>query len=152
MKKVRAKDSIFCYLTLLIFIGCGLKGNPVALIVRPDYQQSVKNLVAVSSNDGIVLKWDFYDKSGLINNINIERSEVGSSGNECKDCPRTFEQIDQIAVQKSMKEDNKAETFSFTDKKVEQGKTYNYRLTLCDDGGLCQKASGAEATLNEKKI
>ena len=40
----------------------------------------------------------FYDKNGLINSIIIEKSEVGSAGNECKDCPRTFERIGQIPV------------------------------------------------------
>ena len=153
MKKAQVKYSIFyCLILSLLITGCGLKGNPVALSASPDYQQIVKNLVAVSLDDGIVLKWDFYDKSGLINSINIEKSEVGSAGNECKDCPRTFERIGQIPVKEPVPEDKKNKTFNFTDKKVERGKTYNYRLMLCDDGGLCREASGAEANFNGEKI
>src|SRR5208283_1320637 len=94
LKKVQVKYRIPYYCIVLVFImGCGLKSNPVSLNANPDYQQTVKNLIAVSADDSITLKWDFYDKSGLINNINIEKSEVGSAGNECKDCPRTFERI-----------------------------------------------------------
>lgn len=153
MKKAQVKYRIFYYCTLLIFVmGCGLKGNPVILSASPDYQQIVKNLVAVSADDGIVLKWDFYDKSGLISSINIEKSEVGSDGNECKDCPRTFERIGQITVKEPVPEDKRNKTFNFTDKKIERGKTYNYRLMLCDDGGLCREASGAETNFNGKKM
>ena len=153
MKKAQVKYRIYYYWILFIFImGCGLKGNPVILSTSPDYQQIVKNLVAVSSDDGIALKWDFYDKSGLINSINIEKSEVGSAGNECKDCPRTFERIGRITVKEPVPEDKKIKTFNFTDKKVERGKTYNYHLMLCDDGGLCREASGAVANFNGKKI
>jgi hypothetical protein len=133
-------------------MGCGLKSNPVSLNANPDYQQTVKNLIAVSADDSITLKWDFYDKSGLINNINIEKSEVGSAGNECKDCPRTFGRIGQIPVKESVPEGKKIKTFYFTDNKVEQGKTYNYRLMLCDDGGLCREASRVEANFNGGKI
>ncbi len=153
MKKVQVKYRIFYYLILLIFIvACGLKANPVSLSAGPDYQQIVKNLAAVSADDGITLKWDFYDKSGLINYINIEKSEVGSAGNDCKDCPRTFERIGQIPVTEPVTEDKKIKTFNFTDKKVELGKIYNYRLMLCDDGGLCREASGVEANFKGKKI
>jgi len=153
LKKAQVKYRISYYSILLVLImGCGLKGNPVVLDVSPDYKQIVKNLVAVSADDGIALKWDFYDKSGLINSINIEKSEVGSAGNECKDCPRTFERISQIPVQEPVTVDKKIKTFNFTDKKIERGKTYNYRLMLCDDGGLCREASGAEATFNGGKI
>ncbi len=88
----------------------------------------------------------------MINNISIEKSEVGSAGNECKDCPRTFERIGQYLSRRSVPEDKKIKTFNFTDNKVERGKTYNYRLMLCDDGGLCREASGVEVNFNGKKI
>jgi len=153
LKRTQVKYRIYYYLILLIFIvGCGLKGNPVVLSVSPDYQQIVKNLAAVSADEGIVLKWDFFDKSELINSINIEKSEVGSAGNECKDCPRTFELIGRIFVREPVPENKKMKIFNFTDKKVERGKTYNYRLMLCDDGGLCREASGAEVNFNGEKI
>ncbi len=153
MKIVQVKYRIYYCCILLVFImGCGLKSNPVSLSANPDYQQTVKNLIAVSADNSITLKWDFYDKSGLINYIIIEKSEVGSAGNECKDCPRKYASIGQIPVKGPVPEDKKNKTFTFTDNKVERGKTYNYRLMLCDDGGLCREASGTEANFNGEKI
>ena len=63
-----------------------------------------KNMKAVSSGNAVILKWDFYDKDSKINHIAIEKSEVGSAGNECKDCPRTFERVGQVPV-KGLDED-----------------------------------------------
>ncbi len=68
--------------------------------------QIVQNMKAVSSDDAVILKWNFYDKDAKINYIAIEKSEVGSAGNECKDCPRTFERIGQVPI-KGIRPENK---------------------------------------------
>jgi predicted small lipoprotein YifL len=143
LKKVPVKYSIFaCLMTVIIFTGCGLKGNPVSLSTASDHRQSVQNVKAVSSGDAVILKWDYYDKDVKINYIAIERSEVGSAGNECKDCPRTFGRVGLVPIKRT--ENKESNTFSFTDKKVVQGKIYNYRLMLCDDSGVCLEGSAAE--------
>ena len=145
MKIVPVKYSIFaCLMTLIIFTGCGLKGNPVSLSAVSEQRSIVQNMKAVSSDDVVILKWDFYDKDAKISYINIEKSEVGSAGNECKDCPRTFERLDQVPLQGITPENKESHTLSFTDKKVVHGKTYNYRLMLCDDSGICLEGSAAE--------
>ena len=145
MKKVPVRYSIiFCLLTLIIFTGCGLKGNPVSLSADSDHRQIVQNMKAVSSGNAIILKWDFYNKDEKINYIAIERSEVGSAGNECKDCPRTFERVGLVVVKEIRLENKESNILSFTDKQVVQGKIYNYRLMLCDDSGVCLEGSAAE--------
>lgn len=145
MKRVPVKYSIFVYLmTLILFTGCGLKGNPVALSTVPDHHQIIQNMKAVSSGDAVILKWDFYDKDVKINYIAIDRSEVGSAGNECKDCPRTFERIGQVPIKRIKQENKESNAISFTDKKVVRGKMYNYRLMLCDDSGMCVDGSTTE--------
>ena len=145
MKRVPVKYNIFaCLITLIIFTGCGLKGNPVSLSAVSDHRQIVQNLKAVSSDDAVILKWNFYDKDAKIRYIDIEKSEVGSAGNECKDCPRTFERLGQVPIKGIRLENKESNIFSFTDKKVAKGKTYNYRLMLCDDSGLCLEGSAAE--------
>ena len=145
MKKVPVKCNIFiCLMTLILFTGCGLKGNPVALLTLPDHHQIIQNMKADTSDDAVILKWDFYDKDVKIYYIAIERSEVGSAGNECKGCPRTFERIGQVPI-KGIRPDNKeSHNVGFTDQKVVKGKTYNYRLMLCDDSGVCLEGSSAE--------
>jgi hypothetical protein len=129
---------------LILFTGCGLKGNPVSFSALSDHQQIVKKMKAVCIDDAVILKWDFYDKDVKINYIAIERSEAGSAGNECKDCPRTFERIGQLPVKVIKPENKESNILSFTDKKVVKGKTYNYRLMLCDDSGVCLEGAATE--------
>jgi len=117
--------------------------------LMPDHEQIVRNMEAVSSGNAVILKWDFYDKDSKVTNIAIEKSEVGSAGNECKDCPRTFKRVGQVPVgpAKPLSENGQKKaynSFSFKDKEVEQGKTYNYRLMLCDDYNVCLKSSATE--------
>ena len=145
MKRVAVKYSIFvCLLTLILFTGCGLKGNPVSLSAVSDHRQIVQNMKAVSSGDAVILKWDFYDKYVKVSYIAIEKSEVGSAGNECKNCPRTFEHVGLVPIKGMRPENKESNTLSFTDKKVVQGKIYNYRLMLCDDSGICLEGPTTE--------
>lgn len=145
MKRVPVKYSFFaCLMTLILFTGCGLKGNPVSLSAVSDHRQVVQNMKAVSSDDAVILKWDFYDKDTKINYIAIERSEVGSAGNECKDCPRTFGRVGLVPLKGVMPENKKSNILSFTDKKVIKGNIYNYRLMICDDSGLCLESAATE--------
>lgn len=73
--------------------------------------------------------------------MNIERSQLGGAGNACKDCPRTFERIGQLPVLKARSE---KDDYKYTDSIVEKGKTYSYRLKLCDDAGNCRESQTAE--------
>jgi hypothetical protein len=144
LKKASAKISISVCLMLILFTGCGIKGNPVILSNVPDYGLIVKDFMADFLNNEVTLKWDFYNRDNKIDHIVIEKSEVGSAGNECKDCPRTFERIGQMPV-KDVVEKNKR--FSFADKKVIHGKTYDYRLMLCDDSNICYEGSTIEINI-----
>jgi len=145
LKRVAVKYSIFvCLMTLILFTGCGLKGNPVALSTVQDYRQIVQNMKAVSSGKAVILTWNFFNKDEKINYIAIEKSEFGSAGNECKDCPRTFERVGLVPIKGIRPENKELNTLSFTDKKVVQGKIYNYRLMLCDDSGICLEGSTTE--------
>jgi len=135
---------IACLVLLFVITGCGLKANPVKMQSITDYQLIVKDMQAVSADEAVILKWNLQDPDGKINYINIEKSEVGSAGNECKDCPRTFERISQMQIKGIILDKKVSSALSYTDKKVVKGKIYNYRLILCDDAGVCQGASAAE--------
>jgi hypothetical protein len=129
---------------LVVISGCGLKANPEAMRSMPDYRLIVKDMQAISSDEAVILKWNFQDMDGKINYINIEKSEVGSAGNECKDCPRTFERISQMQIKEVILDNKVSSAMSYTDKKVAKGKIYNYRLILCEDAGICLEATAAE--------
>ena len=145
MKRTQREDSLFVCLVLLVVIsGCGLKSNPVSIQSIVDYRLILKDMQAIPADDAVILKWNFQDADGKISYINIEKSEVGIAGNECKDCPRTFERISQMQIKGVILDNKVSSALNYTDKKVVKGKIYNYRLMLCDDAGVCQEASAAE--------
>ncbi len=145
MKITHRKSSlIVCLVLFFVISGCGLKANPISIKSITDYRLIVKDMQAIMSDDAVILKWNFHDTYGKINYINIEKSEVGSAGNECKDCPRIFERISQMQIKGIMLDNKVPRALSYNDKKVIKGKIYNYRLILCDDEGVCQEASAAE--------
>ena len=145
MKITQRKSSLFVCLALVVVIsGCGLKANPVPIKSIIDYRLIVKDMQAMPSDEAVILKWNFQDISGKIKYINIEKSEVGSAGNECKDCPRTFESISQIKIKENILDNKVSNALSYTDKKVVKGKIYNYRLSLCDDADICLETSAVE--------
>ena len=144
MKNIPAKNSLLIAVLLIILTGCGLKGNPAPYPVTPDRKPVINNMETLSTGDTVLLKWNFQDKNGLINHIGIERSEVGTPGNECKNCPRTYTRIGQISVKAGMTADKEQRALSFTDTNVTKVKIYNYRLMLCEENGNCSEASTAE--------
>jgi len=144
LKKNQARNSFLIILLLCVFTGCGFKGNPVSYPVMPDKKPVIQNLEAISREEGVVLNWNFRDKNGLIAYIGIERSEVGSAGNECKGCPVTYTRIGQINVKASMPADKEQRTLSFTDTNAIKEKIYIYRLMLCEENGNCSESSTAE--------
>jgi hypothetical protein len=144
LRKFPAKNSFSIVALLFILTGCGLKGNPVLYPVMPDTIPVIENMEALSMGDDVVLKWNFRDKKGLISYIKIERSEIGTIGNECKDCPRTFTGIGQITVKEGKSTDKEQRGLSFTDAKAIKGNIYNYRLMLCEENGNCSESATAE--------
>lgn len=145
MKKTQRKSSVVACLAVLFVIGgCGLKANPAPVQHIIDYRMIVKDMQAIPSDGAVTLKWNFHDADEIINYISIERSEAGTAGNECKNCPRTFERINQMQIKGAVPDNKAPGTLSYSDKNVVKGKNYNYRLILCGDAGVCQEASAVE--------
>jgi hypothetical protein len=143
LKRISVKFSICaCLIIIANFTGCGVKGNPVVLNKDPVDAMIIRNFKAASSNSAVELQWYCQDKNSKINYIAVEKSESGSSGNECKGCPRKYERIGQVLM-KEVKQGNN-EHISFLDKKVTQGKTYNYRLLLCNEFNKCFENAATE--------
>jgi hypothetical protein len=136
---------------VIILTGCGFKGNPAPYSALTDRKPLIKNMEAIFKDGAVVLKWNFQDKYGLINYIGIERSEFGTLGNECKNCPRTFARIGQIVVKVGTPADKEQKALNFTDTDIVKEKIYSYRLMLCEENGNCSQASTIEINLNNKK-
>jgi hypothetical protein len=145
LKKTQVKNSAAFGLVLLVFLtSCGLKANPETVRAITNYKQIVNDMQVISSDESVILKWNFQDIDGKVNYINVEKSEVCSIGNECKDCPRTFERVSQMQIKGIIKDNKVSSALSYADRKVVKGHIYNYRLTLCDDDGICREAAAAE--------
>jgi hypothetical protein len=139
LKKLSVKNKTFITLALILFLtGCGLKSNPEPPMFAPSPGKGEQALTVTSDGNAVVLTWLFQNRDEKINYINIEKSELGSAGNICRDCPRVFHKISQISVQNEINE------YRFTDQGVERGKFYSYRLRLCDEAGVCRESSAKE--------
>lgn len=106
----------------------------------------MQNFKAISSPDGVLLKWDVSRGDHSVDHMAIERSEVGTPGNECKDCPRTYEKMAEVAAggRELPQSGDSYNNLSFIDKKVVKGKTYKYRLLICNKKNNCIEGSTAE--------
>jgi hypothetical protein len=143
LKKGSVKNKIIWSVALaLLLAGCGLKANPVPLVSVGLQNQAAQELMASVDGNTIVLTWILNDPAGRTRYITIERSRLGSPGNACKDCPRTFEKIGQLKV-----DDRKNNEYSFADSLAEKGQTYSYRLKLCDEADICSESQSVEADM-----
>ncbi len=139
MKKNIVKIEIFlCLWMILCLSGCGLKANPTPSTSAVPPGQSDKKMAVSINENAIVLTWNFLDPKGEFRYINIERSRLGSAGNTCRDCPRTFERIAQLTVRSDQNE------YRFSDSSVEKGNAYSYRLKICSEIGVCRESQIVE--------
>ena len=139
MKSVSTKNKIIFSLVLaVLLIGCGLKTNPVPYASSVSQKQVEQKLTVTATEKEVVLQWQLQNPDGTTRYMNIEKSTLGSAGNICKDCPRTFERIGQLPVKV---ENNQ---YRFIDSLVEKGRIYSYRLKLCDEYGACSESQTVE--------
>jgi len=142
LKKSLAKNKIlFGIVLILLMVGCGLKANPVPPASAVSQNQGEQKLTVSAAGNAVVLTWQLQNQAGILSHIIIEKSQLGSAGNICRDCPRTFEKIGQMQVENAK---NEKKEYRFDDLLVEKGKIYSYRLKLYDDAGICRESQAVE--------
>lgn len=136
MKKNCVNNSALLMI-LLMLVSCGVKGNPVPYSVAAGAKPRIINLQGVASADRVELKWNILDLSKSVEFIDIERSDAGSGGNECKDCPALYDKIGQLSLRENDYRSNQKGNLLFTDRNIVKGKIYNYRITMCRENKVC---------------
>ncbi len=127
-------------MTLLV-AGCGLKANPTPSASAVEPKQGKQKLTVSADGNAVVLTWQMQNPDEKISHTTIEKSQLGSTGNICRDCPRTFEKIGQLQV---LNVKNEKSDYRFADSLVEKGKIYSYRLKLCDKADVCRESQTVE--------
>ncbi|KAF0157753.1 MAG: hypothetical protein FD159_1329 [Syntrophaceae bacterium] len=126
---------------IILAAGCGLKANPAPSASAVTPKQGQQKLTVSTDENAVVLTWQMQNPDGKIRYTTIEKSQLGSTGNICRDCPRIFEKIGQLQV---LNIKNEKSDYRFADSLVEKGKIYSYRLKLCDEAGVCRESQTVE--------
>jgi hypothetical protein len=90
------------------------------------------------------LEWDIDTKDLKNNYVAIEKREWGRSGKKCKNCSGNYERIGKVLLNEEKQERKNDSRFVFSDKKVNRGKTYHYRLLLCNELDVCSESATTE--------
>jgi len=145
LKKVSLKYNIFIYcVAMTCMAGCGVKGNPVRLMDVSNHVQVIRNMKADVAGNAVLLEWDIDTKDLKNNYVAIEKREWSRSGKQCKNCSGSFERIGKVLLNEEKKERKNNSRFIFSDKKVTRGKTYHYRLLLCNELNVCSESAATE--------
>ena len=123
------------------FAGCGLKANPSPPESAHQPQTPVQVLNVTAGENAARLYWRMDGALKKAGFVSIEKSVLGSGGNICRNCPRTYETIAQLMLSGVRSGENE---YTYIDSAVERGKVYSYRLKICDRGGACFESQAAE--------
>ena len=134
-------------LILLLFIGCGKKGEPRAPeLAMP---QLIKNLAAKPDRNGIVLTWsrptEYVDGKPLtdLTGFVIFRKDLSPS---CPECPVPYRPLTAVNVEDREKF-VKQKQYRFIDENAQAQMIYRYRVSSqLKDGSLSNPSNEVEVT------
>jgi hypothetical protein len=138
---------IFGSLILLLFIGCGKKGEPRAPeLAMP---QLIRNLTAKPDRNGIVLTWsrptEYVDGKPLtdLTGFVIFRKDLSPS---CPECPVPYRPLTAVNVEDREKF-VKQKQYRFIDENAQAQMIYRYRVSSqLKDGSLSNPSNEVEVT------
>ncbi len=138
---------IFGSLILLLFIGCGKKGEPRAPeLAMP---QLIKNLAAKPDRNGIVLTWsrptEYVDGKPLtdLTGFVIFRKDLSPS---CPECPVPYRPLTAVNVEDREKFVRQKQ-YRFIDENAQAQMIYRYRVSSqLKDGSLSNPSNEVEVT------
>ena len=123
-------------MVVLLAAACGLKADPVPYGVADAVERAQPPLSASQQQGAVELAWPA--PGAGVRRIAVEKSETGTPGNACRDCPRTYTKIAELTPENENR---------FRDTEVAKGKNYRYRLELCDETGTCRQSQAVDIDL-----
>ena len=125
-------------LLVMIFQGCGKKGDPIPYnLLSP---KAISDLKAKPGQGGIILRWSV-EEYGSLAGFRITRSEVGTASGSCPGCPEEYTLIANLSLEDPKLTREGKGTFSYLDTTVEPNRLYAYRVIACNASGGCSEAS-----------
>ena len=145
MKNVSVKYKVSTILFLLfVCLGCGVKGNPVAISKGGSAAREAYELKAMAYEKKVELQIRYHHADAVTDYIAVERSELGKTGNLCKECPLIYERIGEISPKENSQDGPQDGIFIYCDDHVAKGKTYRYRVLFCNNTQNCSESNMVE--------
>jgi len=123
---------------VLIIIGCGKKGPPIAS--RYEIPSSATDLKGEIQGDTLTLTWTVPEKSSGLTGYIVYRSKTSVSEPECKTCPVLYERVMDIPILEQDPEDMASKVMTHSEV-LEMGYRYIYKVNPYMEGGLIGKDS-----------
>ncbi len=135
-------------ISIICVAGCGKKGDPIP--PRVLLPAAITDLSAVSSAEGIVLRWSMPFPQDGIGGFRILRSDT-EAAEACPGCPQDHRTLVQLtkADGRLQREGNKG--IRYFDADVRAGRFYSYRVAICDARGDCGEASNTAQRVHETR-
>ncbi len=133
---------------LLLFPGCGKKGDPIPpkSILPP----AIADLTADSVAEGIMLGWSVPGTTGPIDHFRILRSEAAGD-RVCPGCPQDYKPFATLKVADPNLRREGDKGFRYLDASITTGRFYSYRVSACDFRGQCSEPSAPADRLREMR-
>ena len=138
----------FAILVVLIFAGCGKKGDPIPPRIKLPI---VADLAATSVPEGIVLGWSLALPAEGIGGFKILRSVTNRGTEACPGCPQDYRPFKEAALTDGRLRREGAAGFRYTDTDVRNGSFYSYRIAVCNRAGYCGESSNEAGTIHTGK-
>jgi hypothetical protein len=141
MRKRQGRLTLGVALILIMFLvqGCGLKANPAPRWIQP--LKLVTDIRLQEEAGGIFIQWRIPEQSLPLTQFQITRSESGTQGQSCPDCPQGEVRIADLMSGEQKLVIVGARVFGYQDTDVKPGRLYRYRVVGCDRTGSCSEAS-----------
>lgn len=132
-------------LAILIFTGCGKKGDPLPPRVSLPV---VSDLAAGSAPERVVLTWTVAQRTGKIGGFKILRSVTPRGADACPGCPQDYRPFRHVMLGDERLTREGGGSFRYVDTEVRAGGYYSYRVAVCDGSRHCGEASNVGAVLH----